>query len=409
MAQPITSHDEDDEDPVVPPKATPKATFPQLPSVEESPHREESSVFGLSVTDEGLALQKMKDELLMKLSDHDKILNQILQKLGQGGLAQDLRGRGVKVVDFGLRQQSDDSACSKAVAGGSHEMPPMRPDAQEQEAHYEKKDAFARPTFTPALFSTFTQFELDKQEEAYAVDGAVSRVLYSQDAKTTSTQPRGTWVSRMVKHTFFDLFCAFVIITNSIFLGVEVELTIAQPESFQQGVHVIQYVYAAWFLLELILRVYVDGRGFFCGEDWLWGMLDVFVVMSSIWELAVDIVYALHQDGPGGVTSVSGLKALRIIRITRVLAAMSSERMLPPGSSMKRSSTPVGFAVFDVCLLRDYKGLVHSLSCFRLGPCHARLVSPRVSHWFPRFSACLCCPACALCLGRLQLPVPSDR
>ena len=34
--------------------------------------------------------------------------------------------------DFGLRQQSDDSACSKAVAGGSHEMPPMRPDAQEQ-------------------------------------------------------------------------------------------------------------------------------------------------------------------------------------------------------------------------------------------------------------------------------------
>ena len=227
---------------------------------------------------------------------------------------------------------------------------------------------------------------------------------------------------------------------------------VARPAD--SGVHVIQYVYAAWFLLELILRVYVDGRGFFCGEagckatnpspcsvlgglamgnagrvccdEFHLGAGCGYCAWDRIWQrfafcigfrrrdqndmrCASRKVYALHQDGPGGVTSVSGLKALRIIRITRVLAAMSSERMLPPGSSMKRSSTPVGFAVFDVCLLRDYKGLVHSLSCFRLGPCRARLVSPRVSHWFPRFSACLCCPACALCLGRLQLPVPSDR
>lgn len=40
----------------------------------------------------------------------------------------------------------------------------------------------------------------------------------------------------------------------------------------------IQYSFATFFVLELILRICADGRRFFCGEDWKWSWLDIFVV-----------------------------------------------------------------------------------------------------------------------------------
>ena len=43
-------------------------------------------------------------------------------------------------------------------------------------------------------------------------------------------------------------------------------------------------VYAAWFLLELMLRIRNDGWNFIFTPDWSWNLLDVFVVLTSLWD-----------------------------------------------------------------------------------------------------------------------------
>ncbi|CAE7542469.1 Cacna1b, partial [Symbiodinium sp. CCMP2456] len=55
---------------------------------------------------------------------------------------------------------------------------------------------------------------------------------------------------------------AWVVVTNSIFIGVEA----------------IQWAYTGMFTLELILRICGNGKSFFCCEDWVWNYLDIFVV-----------------------------------------------------------------------------------------------------------------------------------
>lgn len=46
----------------------------------------------------------------------------------------------------------------------------------------------------------------------------------------------------------------------------------------------------------------------------MWTWLDMFIVLSSTWELAVEV----FQGELEGLVGVSSLKALRIIRLTRI-------------------------------------------------------------------------------------------
>lgn len=133
---------------------------------------------------------------------------------------------------------------------------------------------------------------------------------------------------KVVRSHWFDLLCALVVISNSIFLGVEVEMSISSGGKWNPTLQAIQYIYSAWFLLELLARIAVDGRKLFVGEDWMWGWLDVTVVLTSIWEVTLDLMFLIVQtDADGEVPGVSGLKALRIIRITRVVKAVRLMRV----------------------------------------------------------------------------------
>ncbi|CAK9103604.1 unnamed protein product, partial [Durusdinium trenchii] len=125
----------------------------------------------------------------------------------------------------------------------------------------------------------------------------------------------------IVRHNYFAFGCALVVIINSIFIGVEVQMSLDHPEGLPLAVNVIQYSFATFFVLELILRICADGRRFFCGEDWKWSWLDIFVVMTSLWEVFADVLVAFQIEG------MSGLKALRIMRITRIMKVVRLMRV----------------------------------------------------------------------------------
>ena len=93
----------------------------------------------------------------------------------------------------------------------------------------------------------------------------------------------------MVHHRFFESFFAFVVVTNAIFIGIDVQRSVDQPGPKPIEFKVFQYLYAAIFTIELLLRLAADGLRFFISDDWAWSWLDLFIVLSSLWEVVVDI------------------------------------------------------------------------------------------------------------------------
>ncbi|CAE7939157.1 Cacna1h, partial [Symbiodinium sp. KB8] len=130
----------------------------------------------------------------------------------------------------------------------------------------------------------------------------------------------GHVLRQCVRSSAFDSFFALLVLTNTIFIGIEVQQTLHQDHP-PAGYVVVQYVYTGFFTFELLLRALAGGYAFFCGRDWAWSWLDVLVVVSSWAEIVFDILAAT------GVAHTSGFRALRVVRITRFLKTLRLVRV----------------------------------------------------------------------------------
>lgn len=130
----------------------------------------------------------------------------------------------------------------------------------------------------------------------------------------------------------FELVFAVAIITNSIFVGIQVDYAALHPgEDPPIFFYIIQHCYAFLFLVELVIRIFADDwRGFLCSEQWYWNLLDVFIVATSLFEVVMDIIH-LSDDGdePEGMAqNTSNMRIVRIIRITRLIRVFRIIRVI---------------------------------------------------------------------------------
>ncbi|OLP86979.1 Sodium channel protein type 8 subunit alpha [Symbiodinium microadriaticum] len=194
-------------------------------------------------------------------------------------------------------------------------------------------------SFTPTLFVSYTEQDLEVKAGASEVHGttirrkfASMRVENPTHTATTdsilSRSCRGVYrtIAAIVHSTFFDAFFTLVVIANTAFIGLDVQYTIwndgIQPAFFYVG----NYVFSTLFAVELFLRLYVERWALYCGEDWMWGWLDTFIVLTALWDIVVD-VWMASQQGAESVADMSGLRAFRIIRITRIVKAVRLMRI----------------------------------------------------------------------------------
>jgi len=173
-----------------------------------------------------------------------------------------------------------------------------------------------RESFTPLKFQTF------EEEEKARRDAAVEESKHHSSAEQTGEMEihREGLLSRIVNRNSFEMFFTCVVLTNSIFIGIEVQIGLQSSGESPAAIRAIQYLYTTLFTVELLLRMIVHGRQYFWNEDWLWNWLDIFIVSTSLWELGVDIVSMLSKsDGEvASLEGVTGLKAFRIVRVTRI-------------------------------------------------------------------------------------------
>lgn len=59
----------------------------------------------------------------------------------------------------------------------------------------------------------------------------------------------------------------------------------------------------------------------------MWSVLDIFIVMTSLWEVVAGILQEVVESDVGSINGISSLKAARIIRLTRILKTVRVIRL----------------------------------------------------------------------------------
>ncbi|CAE7464953.1 Cacna1c [Symbiodinium natans] len=189
-----------------------------------------------------------------------------------------------------------------------------------------------RGGFTPKLFSTFTQFDLSLKEGAANVDAdeAIKHKIRMSIMESHDSEEGRSCVRHVVGHPGFDLFFATVVLTNSVFIGIEVQENLSNDGENSILIQVLRNVYTFLFSVELVLRIAAYQREFFCGGEWKWNWLDLFIVLCSLWEAAVEVLRVVleNSDAMDSVAGLTGLRMARLIRITRVVRVAKLGRIL---------------------------------------------------------------------------------
>jgi len=183
-------------------------------------------------------------------------------------------------------------------------------------------------TRTPRVFKSHSREDMEAKHDALTAHTSHVRQLYKNAKKDMNRVEKSRktcymYLQEFVEHPGFDIFFACVVIANAVFVGLDVENNIKSPTTPRPvSLDVAQYTFTVLFSAELGLRFAAGGvYNMICSEDWMWTILDVVVVATSIWEIVFQLIYALQGEDVNdtSVTGLSSLKAFRIIRVTRIL------------------------------------------------------------------------------------------
>jgi len=132
------------------------------------------------------------------------------------------------------------------------------------------------------------------------------------------------FMQRIVDSNQFEFFFAALIISNSIFVGVQVDLPTGD-QSTTLIIFTFQAIYAAFFTMELFMRVSAEGHLFFhwASQNIMWNCLDVVVVITSLIEIFFETLHFVAESAdsklPKGLSNVRVVRILRIVRLVRVV------------------------------------------------------------------------------------------
>eukprot|EP00434_Breviolum_minutum_P039819 symbB.v1.2.035369.t1/scaffold4745.1/size37077/1 len=107
-------------------------------------------------------------------------------------------------------------------------------------------DLHKKPTFTPKLFSSLTQADMKLKAGAADVDAEAAKAKKdAMQERTQSLHPQRSFLYRFTHSPGFDLFFALAILVNTVFIGVEVQISVisSQEDTLDWGFTVVLDVY----------------------------------------------------------------------------------------------------------------------------------------------------------------------
>eukprot|EP00413_Alexandrium_margalefii_P039299 CAMPEP_0204603214 /NCGR_PEP_ID=MMETSP0661-20131031/57126_1 /ASSEMBLY_ACC=CAM_ASM_000606 /TAXON_ID=109239 /ORGANISM="Alexandrium margalefi, Strain AMGDE01CS-322" /LENGTH=751 /DNA_ID=CAMNT_0051614259 /DNA_START=22 /DNA_END=2277 /DNA_ORIENTATION=+ len=157
----------------------------------------------------------------------------------------------------------------------------------------------------------------------------------SQSQEELERRRKSSILSPVVSHPAFDYFFASVIMLNSLFIGVQADVRISNADTFEvpSWFDHCEKVFAALFLIELIMRAIALKWQFFAKKQIMWNVFDLTLVLMSVFEITFAIIVSDGSDSPSGKGGSVGkvirmFRMVRIIRIMRVLRFLAELRVM---------------------------------------------------------------------------------
>jgi len=261
-----------------------------------------------------LEMRLQHEAVMQKLSLQESMLREVLRHRPQRDPVARVKAAKSKEIIKPAPSMEDDrveNAIEEAKAN-EPESNEMNPNEMEEPVH--------QMASKKSVLVSYSSDDLDKKQSAFEIHSKYLRNAFlTKGFKVRRMESCVLW---LVKHQLFEAFFALVVVSNSIFIGIEVARSIEAPRAPRPlAIQVIQYTYTTLFTTELVLRIIAYGTKFCISEDWMWAVLDIFIVASSLWEVAVDIIQAVYEQESDldGMTALMNMKTFRIIRLTRLL------------------------------------------------------------------------------------------
>ncbi|CAK9092119.1 unnamed protein product [Durusdinium trenchii] len=141
---------------------------------------------------------------------------------------------------------------------------------------------------------------------------------YNRSSSTLASAQITVAIKSIVSSWTFEALFAFAILSNSIFIGVEVHFAAHNREGLPPAFFYIDQTYAALFLIELVLRILAERLPFFWSSpNVMWNYLDILINITSVLNL-VSFIASTGQDADSFKAS-GNVRIIRILRLTRVI------------------------------------------------------------------------------------------
>lgn len=111
---------------------------------------------------------------------------------------------------------------------------------------------------------------------------------------------------------FIEPFVAILIVANGIMIGFQTD---PQYENWTGWIY-LEVIFAVVLILEVVLRIHLSGlKGYFWGADYAWNYFDLFLLLTGLTDIVVEIAVQSRSDMFGA----SLLRFCRLVRLVRVV------------------------------------------------------------------------------------------
>lgn len=145
----------------------------------------------------------------------------------------------------------------------------------------------------------------------------ILRCLESEEPKRTG------WAYEVVSADWFSKLSFLVVILNTLFIWY-ITNYISEHHSHRlpQAMHVIEFAFIFYYMIEIFLRLCVHRCYFFWNEEWGWNIFDIIIVVLGVWELL------LQMDQKHLSINVTFLRISRVLRVAKILRIFKTFRFL---------------------------------------------------------------------------------
>lgn len=193
-------------------------------------------------------------------------------------------------------------------------------------------DREEQSTARPITVRTYTDSVLARQTNARTMMARQNGGSSTKRLRSFAPGWRGA-LQRLAGSTAFETVTCCLIISNAIFIGMEVQYVASEqvlqpPTPFKVG----SLIYTILFTAELLIRFLAEPIYFFCAPTtYLWNLLDSVIVAVSLIELLLASFEGTATGGANKLTYVRIIRmarTVRIFRIMRILKDFASLRIL---------------------------------------------------------------------------------